>query len=74
MDLFWQKVRDLMAKLSIATIDPLVACLPTDQMKQTFTNLVNGYCPKFEQLKAEQAQEQQQLHEQHKLNLAQQLH
>ena len=64
IDLFWQKVRELMAKLQIQSIDPLVECLPTDQLKQSFTNLVNGYSPKFEQMKADQAREQQQLAEQ----------
>ena len=33
IDIFWQKIRDLMAKLQITTIDPLVECLPTEQLK-----------------------------------------
>lgn len=53
MDLFWQKIRDLMAKLNLQTIDQLVQCLPSNDLKQTFTNLVNGVSPKFEQLKAD---------------------
>lgn len=53
MDLFWQKVRDLMGKLGIDSIDPLIQCLPEDDLKQSFSNLVNGYSPKHEQLKAE---------------------
>ena len=45
-----------MNKLSIQTIDPLTDCLaPEDQLKQQFINLVNGYSPKFEQMKAEAA-------------------
>lgn len=54
IDIFWQKIRDLMAKLQITTIDPLVECLPTEQLKVSFANLVNGYSPKHEQLKLEQ--------------------
>ena len=30
VDIFWQKIRDLMAKLQITTIDPLVECLQTE--------------------------------------------
>ena len=33
IDIFWQKVRDLMAKLQIQTIDPLIECLQTDELK-----------------------------------------
>ena len=54
IDIFWQKVRDLMTKLQIQTIDPLVECLPTDEMKVSFTNLVNGFSLRHERLKAEQ--------------------
>lgn len=54
MDIFWQKVQDLMGKLQIQSIDPLLECLPEDHLKSSFRNLVNGYSPKYEQLKAEQ--------------------
>lgn len=58
MDVYWQKVRELMAKLSIQTIDPLADCLASDeQLKLQFINLVNGFSPKYEQMKAEAAQE-----------------
>ena len=57
MDVFWQKIRDLMAKLSIASIDALLECLPDEHSKQQFTNLVNGFSPKHEQIKKEQVQE-----------------
>jgi len=30
IDIFWQKVRSLMEKLQITTIDALVECLPTE--------------------------------------------
>lgn len=33
IDVFWSKVRSLMEKLQIATIDPLVECLQTEQLK-----------------------------------------
>ena len=61
MDLFWQKIRDLMEKLAIPSIDALVECLGEEHMKVQFANLVNGFSPKYEQLKSEQALEQQQM-------------
>jgi hypothetical protein len=54
IDIFWQKIRELMAKLGLASIDPLVECLPED-LKLPFNNLVNNYSPKYEELKKEEA-------------------
>lgn len=39
-------------------MQPLVDCLPDDDLKASFTNLVNGFSPKFERLKADQQLEQ----------------
>ena len=58
IEIFWQKVRDLMAKLQIQSIEPLVDCLPEEQLKHAFTNLVNGFSPKHEQQKAEALERQ----------------
>lgn len=58
MDIFWQKVQDLMAKLQITSIEPLVVCLPDEHLKSSFTNLVNGFSPKHERLKADQLEQQ----------------
>ena len=33
MDLFWQKIRDLMEKLAIPSIDALVECLGEEHTK-----------------------------------------
>lgn len=52
-DIFQQKTREMMTKLGIQTIDPLLECLPDDNQKTVFTNLFNGYSPKAERLKAE---------------------
>ena len=41
-------------------------------MKVQFANLVNGFSPKYEQLKAEQTLEQQQMQNQHQQHISNQ--
>lgn len=75
MDIFWEKMRAVMAKHGTATIDPFLECLGSeDHLKESFQNLMNGYSPKYERLKKEQqeqeAQELQNLQQQQQSLLA----
>lgn len=40
-----------MEKLSIQNIEPLLECLPEEELKVKFTNLVNGHSAKYEDRK-----------------------
>ena len=52
-----QKVKELMKGLNLQNIDPLLDCLKDsenqldEELRQKFTNLVNGHSPKFEERK-----------------------
>lgn len=52
MDIFYQKLRDLMANLNIQGVEPLLQILPED-LRLQFNNLVQGISIKYEQQKAE---------------------
>ena len=57
-DIFKQKTDELIGKLGIQSIDPLLECLPEEHQRQAFTNLFNGYSPKAERLKAEKQEKE----------------
>ena len=58
IDILWQKTRELMTNLGITSIDPLLECLPDEAQRESFSNIINGFSPKAERLKAEkQSQE-----------------
>ena len=56
-----QKVKELMKGLNLQNIDPLLDCLKDsenqldEELRQKFTNLVNGHSPKFEERKKQEA-------------------
>ena len=70
IDILWQKTRELMTNLGIASIDPLLECLPDEAQREMFSNIINGYSPKAERLKAEsQSQEQEMMEPQNAVPL-----